>query len=92
MPPYPEQLLKPKSERPEFGVHETLMNEFWARALAMEPDEGHYIQVDVDTMIHEIYTSPTSKPWFNDLVLSVVKKYGCNKTVLRSNLFDDPMG
>lgn len=51
---------------------------------------GLGISVDVETLIENIYVSPTAPAWFADLVDSVTKKYGLNKTVIHSELLTNP--
>ena len=49
------------------------------------------IQVDRDELIERIFVSPTSPTWFNEVVESVLSKYGVNKQVHRSSLEDGPV-
>ena len=59
---------------------------------AKEPTEtGFHIQTDLDTLIDAIFVAPTSPAWFRDLTEAVVRKYGLNKSVVRSNLDDGPV-
>jgi len=41
--------------------------------------DGTYIDVDLKTLIEEIYVSPNAKRWFVDLVESVLKKYNMSE-------------
>lgn len=52
-------------------------------------EDGIYVNVSLDTLIEKIYVSPKSPKWFLDLVKSVSKKYGLDKEVIRSDLYDD---
>lgn len=53
-------------------------------------DKGEYVPVDLDTLIEKIYISPTSEPWFYELVNSIDKKFEINKEVIRSKLSEEP--
>lgn len=47
--------------------------------------------VDLASLIEKIYVAPTASVWFRDLVEEVLKKYGIDKQVCRSNLDKDPV-
>ncbi len=51
---------------------------------------GIYIEVEPDILIEKIYISPGAKPWFDELIKSVLKKYGLNKEVYKSILAKEP--
>lgn len=54
-------------------------------------DEGGiYIKADIDILIEKIYIAPGAKPWFCELVKSVLKKYGLDKEVYPSILAKEP--
>ena len=55
-----------------------------------EPPMGIYRPVDLDYLIENIYVSPTSQPWFYDVVKNIVEKYGLKKKVLQSTLNEPP--
>lgn len=60
-------------------------------------DPQHYIEygkhatVDLDLLIENIYTSPTSQSWFHELVNAVLRKYGLEKSVRISKLAEKPV-
>ena len=55
------------------------------------PEDGIYINVDLNVIIDMVYVSPDAQQWFKDLVESILKKYGFSKIVRRSSLSDDPI-
>lgn len=54
-------------------------------------DKGKLIPVDLETLIENIYVSPTATPWLADLVENVMHQYGIDKPVLYSQLNDKPV-
>jgi hypothetical protein len=55
------------------------------------PNDGIYVDVDVDVLIDRVFVSPTALPWFYDLTKSVMETYGVEKEVIKSNLAVDPV-
>lgn len=53
-----------------------------------EKTSGIYVPVSLDILIEKVYVSPKSPKWFLDLVKSVSKKYGLNKEVIQSDLYN----
>ena len=53
-----------------------------------EKTSGIYVSVSLNTLIEKIYVSPKAPKWFLDLVKSVSKKYGLDKEVIQSNLYN----
>lgn len=51
---------------------------------------GIYIPIDLNRLIENIYISPTSQPWFYDVVKNIVDKYDLKKNVLQSTLNEEP--
>ena len=51
-------------------------------------DRGKYIQTDLDTLIEQIYVSPLAEQWFTETVKSLVTKFGFNKEITKSELYD----
>ena len=51
---------------------------------------GIYIPINLDRLIENIYVSPTSQPWFYEVVKNIVDKYGLKKNVLQSTLNEEP--
>jgi hypothetical protein len=54
-------------------------------------DQGEYVEVNLNTLIENVYVSPTSSEWFKKLVESVMKKYELDFTPVRSDLDDAPV-
>ncbi len=54
-------------------------------------NNGVYVKVDLVTLIDKIFVSPKSPKWFLNLVKSVSQKYGLDKEVVQSNLYDGPL-
>jgi hypothetical protein len=52
---------------------------------------GRSVPVELKTLVDTVYVSPTSEKWFEDLVVSVMKKYDFEKTVTKSSLANDPI-
>lgn len=68
-------------------------NEF--RLISFESIENPYFEeyggkvlCDLNNLIDSIYVAPTSPMWFKETVESVLKKYGVNKPVIQSSLYD----
>lgn len=55
-----------------------------------ETEKGIYIQVNVESLIENIYVAPQSPDWFMDAVNSVVNRYGYGFAAQRSRM-DDPV-
>jgi hypothetical protein len=47
---------------------------------------GKIVPIKLDTLIDRIYLSPTSQPWFRDLVEDVMRKYEVNKKIFVSDM------
>jgi hypothetical protein len=61
------------------------------RAATRDPacqNPGLLISVDIEVLIGEIHISPESDAWIEDVVKDVVAKYGLNKLVKRSKLYE----
>jgi hypothetical protein len=52
---------------------------------------GYYIPVKLDTLINEIYVSPTSPKWFLEVVEEVCNKFGVVSKPHRSDLLSSPI-
>jgi hypothetical protein len=55
------------------------------------PTAGHYINVDLDTLIENIYVAPSSQEWFLELVRHTLDLYGIQKEVINSTLDEGPL-
>ena len=61
---------------------------------ASAPEEliaGRSVDIDVNSLVEAVYTSPYSLPWFHDLVCLVSKKYELRAPVRASELKALPM-
>ncbi|MDA2329452.1 hypothetical protein [Bacillus cereus] len=72
-------------ERELRAVHDTLSNED-KRGVPVE--FGVPINCDLHSLIENIYVSPNSPKWFEELVRSICKKYGLENEVIKSNLYE----
>jgi hypothetical protein len=53
--------------------------------------DGLRIKVNMETMIERIYIAPACPGWYEELVKSVVSKYGCAFEIRHSALDDPPL-
>jgi hypothetical protein len=53
--------------------------------------DGKHVVVDLDILIENVYTSPTSQKWFHELVEAVLRKYNMEKNVRTSKLAEKPV-
>jgi hypothetical protein len=54
------------------------------------PQPGHYVSVDIDGLISEIYISPTAEDWFMQLIKEVLSRYDIDCNIRKSDIFDSP--
>jgi hypothetical protein len=54
-------------------------------------DVGDYVDVNLQTLVENVYVSPTAPEWFTNLVRSIMEKYGLEKTPRKSDLDNDPV-
>lgn len=54
-------------------------------------DKGMLVPVNLETLIENVYVSPTAAPWLADLVKKVMCQYGLDKPVLYSQLNNKPV-
>ncbi|PEF72085.1 hypothetical protein CON94_28385 [Bacillus pseudomycoides] len=54
-------------------------------------DMGLSIQCDIKCLIEKIYVSPKSAKWFENLVRAICNKYGLEKEVFKSRLYDEAL-
>ncbi|WP_435360421.1 hypothetical protein [Haloarchaeobius sp. DFWS5] len=52
--------------------------------------KGIPIDIDTDTLIEDIYVSPTAPSWFSELVEDIVSNYGIDCEPIHSELYDSP--
>jgi hypothetical protein len=72
----------------EFSKSGERNKEFWEADVF---PNGLEVPVDLENLVEQVYVSPTSEEWFEELVISVLKKYGFNKQVKKSPLADEPV-
>lgn len=72
-------------------IDESDKNHYLIVGKKSNPKEGVYVQVDVEQLATAIYVSPTSPPWFFNLVDKVTSTYGYNIKILQSSLSTDPV-
>lgn len=53
--------------------------------------KGELVRVDLETLIENVYVSPTAPPWLDTLVKNVMHQYGIDKPVLYSRLNEKPV-
>lgn len=46
------------------------------------------LPVDLNELIGAVYVSPMAEPWFKDVVMDILAKYGLEKPVFHSALDD----
>ena len=76
-------------KRKSFEFENELRAVVLSRSLRAEP--GIQMKVDLNQLIVRVQVSPKTKGWFEDLVRSVAERYGCERPVNRSKLYDDPL-
>ena len=52
---------------------------------------GFNLPVDIESLIEEVYVSPSSSKWFRQLVKSVTKKFGVELEIQNSRLDETPV-
>jgi hypothetical protein len=59
----------------------------------LEPvfEGGVPVLVGLETLIENVFVSPTAPKWFQDLVKAVSLKYGLDRDPIRSDLARDPL-
>lgn len=53
-------------------------------------DKGKIVKCDLNTLVEEVFLSPSSPAWFCDLINDVNEKFGINVQVSQSRLNDEP--
>lgn len=56
-----------------------------------EEAEGFRAPIDLESLIEQVYASPTSKKWFRDVVQATAQKFGLTLTVRQSSLDNGPV-
>ena len=56
-----------------------------------ESENGQYINLDLNTLVENIYTTPFENDgWFNTIVCDLIKRYDFNFPCIKSKLMDKP--
>lgn len=53
--------------------------------------DGLYVDIDLDTLIENIYICPTAPEWFCELMVTVIRKFGYDFNVVKSSLCENPV-
>jgi hypothetical protein len=69
--------------------YERELRVLWRRRDALD-QPGHYVAADLERLVDAIVVSPTSEPWFEELVSSVTGKYGLELPITMSSMRDVP--
>ncbi|SCZ56366.1 hypothetical protein SAMN02799638_01806 [Arthrobacter sp. UNCCL28] len=48
------------------------------------------VPVDLQRLIRSVYVAPKALDWFGDLIEKIVRRYGLDVNVVRSDLYTDP--
>lgn len=56
-----------------------------------ESPPGHFVEVDVQSLVRRVTVSPLSPPWFDGVVDAVCSKFGFTFDIRRSIVFSDPV-
>jgi hypothetical protein len=52
---------------------------------------GLQVRINAEELVENVFVSPTAQNWFEELVKSVMMKYGFSKNVIKSSLAKDPL-
>jgi hypothetical protein len=52
---------------------------------------GHYVPVDLNKLVSRVYVSPDSPMWIEEVVEAIVRRFGYNFPVVKSDLDSDPL-
>lgn len=77
-------------KRRSFEYEHELRAAILKSSIANDIQSGLYIPCNLEILIDEIFVSPASPNWFEELVTSILGKFCINKKVKRSNLDEDP--
>ncbi|HJU33856.1 MAG TPA: hypothetical protein VJ695_01915 [Nitrososphaera sp.] len=50
-------------------------------------DKGKYVRADLEILIEKVYIAPYAESWFEEVIESLLSKYGLNATVTKSDLY-----
>lgn len=65
-------------------------NEFRGLVLGVGGPGGIAVPVDIETLVADVYVSPVTPNWMVDLLRSMMKRYGLEKEIIRSDLNSPP--
>jgi hypothetical protein len=51
---------------------------------------GALIKIDPNQLIESLYLAPKADPWLDDLLRSLLRRYGITAEIIRSSLYDSP--
>jgi hypothetical protein len=54
------------------------------------PEAGMLIPIHLDTLVHDVYVSPTAPEWYREAADDVARLYGLNAEIRKSSLDTDP--
>lgn len=66
--------------------HEVRIRIISKTGLSKTPEEYMTLPVDLNELIEAVYVSPMAEPWFKDVVVDLLEKYGVKKAVYHSAL------
>lgn len=63
------------------------------KTIEVEPPDpgGVKIKTDLDQLVEKVYVSPQARPWYAELIRSLLRRYGRNWKVQHSSMDDDPV-
>lgn len=68
--------------------HEVRIRIISPTGLSNKPNSFMMLPVDLNELIGAVYVSPMAEPWFKDVVMDILAKYGLEKPVFHSALDD----
>ncbi len=71
-------------------LSEKTKNAYYTKLVVRDMPKGLDVLVNLNTLVERVYVSPTAEEWFEQLVRSVIDKYGFTIDVKPSSLADAP--
>jgi hypothetical protein len=66
-------------------------NVFSSRERTVNPkeltDKGKYVSANLHVLVEKVYVAPYAEPWFEEVVESLLSKYGLDSVVIKSDLY-----
>lgn len=82
-------------KRKSFEYEREVRALFWDLPGVDEMDNqppGHYVEIEIETLIDEIRIAPSAETWFFDTVKQMLGSYGFSEEIItQSNLAEDPL-